>query len=397
VGYRVGFLNLTDPPPRPERIVDYDSPSPTLTIDEKVERDLRELPPRGFSRTYFVLLIALLPLLVSLLQPGKRYDAEERLAHTLAKLPVVEQVRIGEEYAKNKQSMEKLLMHLPGHRIENAHLGYDSWIHWLYAAAAVGVFFGFLVLAFPSTRAKPRELLRVGVYTGTIGMVLLLAFQFAAAVTQRAWPIPRGPVTLFLFGIFYVLKFFGYSYTVALNPGSGILLSWMGFTFGVGFCEETCKMAPLIRHFRYRGTMDWRGACLWGMASGAGFGISEGIFYASDYNGIQTADIYAVRFISCVALHAIWTGAAAITLFGQQDSVQEGGVGLLEYRWRLLKIIAVPMILHGLYDTSLKKEMGVLALLVAVFSFGWIAFQVEKMCRLEARIRLTTAAPVTPL
>ena len=127
------------------------------------------------------------------------------------------------------------------------------------------------------------------------------------------------------------------------------------------------------------------------------FGISEGIFYASDYNGIQTADIYAVRFISCVALHAIWTGAAAITLFEQQDSVQEGGIGLLEYRWRLLKIIAVPMVLHGLYDTSLKKEMGVLALLVAVVSFGWIAFQVEKMCRLEARIRLTTAAPVTPL
>jgi RsiW-degrading membrane proteinase PrsW (M82 family) len=270
-------------------------------------------------------------------------------------------------------------------------------MHWVYAAAAASVFFGFLVLMFPSTRAKPRELLRVGVYTGTIGMLLLLAFQYAAAVTRGAWPIPSGPLTIVLFSFFYVLKFFGYSYTVALNPATGLLLSWMGFTFGVGFCEETCKMAPLVRHFRYRGTLDWRGACLWGMASGVGFGISEGIHYASGYNGIQTAEIYAVRFISCVALHAIWTGAAAITLFEQQDSVQEGYTGFLDYRWRLFKIIAVPMILHGLYDTSLKKEMRGLALIVALVSFAWIAIQVEKMCRLEARTRLAAAELVTPL
>jgi RsiW-degrading membrane proteinase PrsW (M82 family) len=393
----VGFLNLTDPPERSKRVVDYDSPSPTLSVGEKIERDLRELPPRGFSRTYFVLLIALIPLLFSLLQPGKKYDAEERLAHTLSKLPAKDQVRIGVEFFGNKQSLERLLMSLPGHRIESAHLGRDSWMHWVYAAAAASVFFGFLVLMFPSTRAKPRELLRVGVYTGTIGMLLLLAFQYAAAVTRGAWPIPSGPLTIVLFSFFYVLKFFGYSYTVALNPATGLLLSWMGFTFGVGFCEETCKMAPLVRHFRYRGTLDWRGACLWGMASGVGFGISEGIHYASGYNGIQTAEIYAVRFISCVALHAIWTGAAAITLFEQQDSVQEGYTGFLDYRWRLFKIIAVPMILHGLYDTSLKKEMRGLALVVALVSFVWIAIQVEKMCRLEARTRLSAAELVTPL
>src|SRR3954470_24639894 len=269
----MGFLNLTDPPQRPTRIIDYDSPLPTVTVDEKIARDLKELPPRGIRRSYCVLLIALIPLIIFLLQTGKRYDAQVRLAHTLSNLSAKDQIRIGAEFSKNNQSIDKLLMELPGHRIENAHLGRDSWIHWFYAAAAAAAFLGALVLMFPSTRATPRELFRVGLFTGTIGMLLLLAFQFAAAVTRGAWPIPSGPITLVLLAFFYILKFFGYSYTVAFNSSSGLPMSWMGFTFGVGFCEETCKMAPLVRHFRYRGTLDWRGACMWGMASGIGFGI----------------------------------------------------------------------------------------------------------------------------
>src|SRR5215471_4607562 len=392
MGFRMGFLNLSDPPPKPKRVVDYDSPSPTLTLDQRIERDLTESPPRGWSRTYLFLLIALVPLLVSLLQPAKKYDVQERLAHTLARLSIKDQVKIGAEFAKNNQSIEKLLMALPDHRIEEAHVGRDSLIRWFYAAAAGCVCYWFLVLVFPSSRATPQELLRTGVFTGTIGMLLLLVFQFAAAATPGAWPIPTGAVSFIFSVIFYILKFFGYSYTAALNPASGLFLSWMGFTFGVGFCEETCKMTPLVRHFRYKGTLDWRGACTWGMASGVGFGISEGISYASGYNGIQTAGIYAVRFISCVALHAIWSGAAAITLFERQDSVQEGNTGFLEFRWRLFKIIAVPMILHGLYDTALKKEMNGLSLLVALFSFCWIALQVERMCRLEAQIRIAAMA-----
>jgi hypothetical protein len=45
---------------------------------------------------------------------------------------------------------------------------------------------------------------------------------------------------------------------------------------------------------------------LWGMASGIGFGIAEGIMYSGRYyNGVAGADIHYVRFLSCVALHAI--------------------------------------------------------------------------------------------
>ena len=72
--------------------------------------------------------------------------------------------------------------------------------------------------------------------------------------------------------------------------------------------------------------------------------------------------------------------------------MQEGSIGFWEMRWRLLKIIAIPMILHGLYDTALKKQMGVPALFIALFSFGWIVLQVEQMLRLEAQTRAAMAA-----
>jgi hypothetical protein len=53
-----------------------------------------------------------------------------------------------------------------------------------------------------------------------------------------------------------------------------------------------------------------------------------------------------------------------------------------EEDWRylvltLLKVLAVPMFLHGLYDTALTKDMPMLALATAVASFGLLTLQIE--------------------
>jgi hypothetical protein len=42
------------------------------------------------------------------------------------------------------------------------------------------------------------------------------------------------------------------------------------------------------------------------------------------------------------------------------------------------------MVLHGLYDTLLKKEMTVLALAAALGSFAWLIFITESTRRQEA-------------
>jgi hypothetical protein len=46
-------------------------------------------------------------------------------------------------------------------------------------------------------------------------------------------------------------------------------------------------------------------------------------------------------------------------------------------------LLIVPMLLHGLYDTLLKKDHEALALLVAVVSFGWLAWNIELMLKKE--------------
>jgi hypothetical protein len=88
--------------------------------------------------------------------------------------------------------------------------------------------------------------------------------------------------------------------------------------------------------------------------------------------------VYVIRFISCVALHAIWSGSAAILLYVRRDMFEN-----LEhwYDWTFptIFVIAVPAILHGLYDTCLKKDMNGFALLTAFASFGYLAFLFSRL------------------
>jgi RsiW-degrading membrane proteinase PrsW (M82 family) len=174
--------------------------------------------------------------------------------------------------------------------------------------------------------------------------------------------------------IFAVLRFIAFSYAAAEDPENGFLLSFLGFTFGVGLCEELVKAAPVFLHRGDEERANWRGLFIWGLASGAGFGIAEGILYSGRYyNGITGPGAYAVRFLSCVALHAIWTGSVAVTLYLRRDMFDHLDAWH-EWIGPVLFVIGLPMILHGLYDTCLKRDLNAAALLVAVASFGYLAF-----------------------
>jgi RsiW-degrading membrane proteinase PrsW (M82 family) len=218
----------------------------------------------------------------------------------------------------------------------------------------------------------------VTVFTATIGIALLLGVQLLANWTQgRIWT-GRSIVVV----LFYIAKFIGFSYRAANDPENGFLLSCFGFTFGVGMCEELCKALPILYRYTKKGELPWKTACLWGLASGVGFGVSEGITYSSDfYNGVSGGEIYLVRFASCVALHAVWSGASAIFIHRKQHLLQGA-----ESRWGAagvsVYLVLVPMVLHGLYDTLLKKDHDGLALVVALASFGWLAWQIEAIWKL---------------
>ena len=87
-------------------------------------------------------------------------------------------------------------------------------------------------------------------------------------------------------------------------------------------------------------------------------------------------NMYVVRFVSCVALHAIWSASVGIMMWRRQETIQ-GDLDWAAYVLAILQILAVPMVLHGLYDTLLKKDMDLWALGVGIATFAWFAIQVE--------------------
>jgi RsiW-degrading membrane proteinase PrsW (M82 family) len=364
-------------PPRPS--LDWSAPSrqkpaatsaPSSTSGGSGEHSLMEY-------AYLLLAFALIPLVISLLGGDDKSDVGDRIMQTLANAtpeqlerakPLLERLERGDESVTKKD----LLSAMPDGRLAGAHLAHDSTLHWVYAGIASVAFLLLISLFFSVERVNPVSLFLIGLFTGTVGIIFLFVVQFCSQIRLgrihgRGW---------FML-VFLMLAFIGWSYRSALDPDSNFLLSSIGFTFGVGLCEEYTKAIPLFFYFKNHAQMGWRGACLWGLASGIGFGVSEGVMYASDhYNGLSGPDIYLVRFISCVALHAMWSASVGIAIARNVDEYEQvsdaGGFMLF-----MLRIIAVPMILHGFYDTLLKKDMNGWALGVALLSFGWLALHIE--------------------
>jgi RsiW-degrading membrane proteinase PrsW (M82 family) len=350
---------------------------PPLTMNE---------PPLWLRHLHWLLVLALLPLAFSLLIHADREDLKDRFLKTVEAAPMDVQLRIMELEAKAERikegeeekqvTLDDFLTVLPEHKLIGAWLPRRTFAHWGLAAGATMLFMAFFLLLASQKTANPVHLLLYGFFTATVGILLLLLLQVLADWSQGIWLRGGNIVVL----IFYIVKLIGFSYRAALDPGNGFFLSFVGYTMGVGFCEEVCKALPLLWQYHNKTSpQGWRTPFLWGLASGAGFGISEGIMYSSRYyNGISGADIYVVRFISCVALHALWTGSVAITLHKRQELIQDVG-SWYEYIPRLYLIVGVPMLLHGLYDTLLKKDMNAIALGVAVLSFLFLAFQISRL------------------
>jgi RsiW-degrading membrane proteinase PrsW (M82 family) len=376
-GYALARPEASVPPPpdpRPSGLQSLQSQLPAKVVAPTEPDDAAHSRAGHHTLLYGLFAITLIPLALSLL--GTKDNTMERLQKTLQSHPDV----VSKIQGLHCLSREGILSKLPGRKIEGALLAHDSWVHWFYALLAALAFFIVVLLLFDLGRASLRHVLLVGLGTATAGILFLLSVQFAANVTYGVVFYGRSIVVL----LFYIVKFIGFSYRAATDPTAGFWLSLLGFTFGVGLCEELTKAMPVLFHFRGGGRLDFRGASMWGLASGIGFGIAEGIMYSSHYyNGFSTGGIYLVRFVSCVGLHAIWGAAVAIMVYRRRDWITR------DWEWgdmaaTLLYVLAVPMVLHGLYDTLLKKDMHGPALLAALASFAWLVLLTEWTRRQES-------------
>jgi RsiW-degrading membrane proteinase PrsW (M82 family) len=334
--------------------------------------------PEGWRRyARWSLIVALVPLAVYTLRPD---DPVGRYKKTRDKYP-----EIAKRFPRPDQT-EQFVQALPGQRLEGALLPRKALGHWFAAALAAVLFWEFILIVQPMGNSTSRQLWAVGIFTGTVGVLTLLLFQVVAALTLLPG-LRGGCIGTVVLGVF---KLISYSYRAAVDPSSGFFLSAVGFTFGVGLCEELVKAWPVLWHFRRSGTLDVRGAVVWGLASGIGFGVSEGITYASDfYNGVSSGGVYLVRFISCVGLHAVWSASVAILIWKARQEVREArGVAWLAL---LAKVLPAAMVLHGLYDTLLKKGYEFTALTTAAASFALFFWLYDRHTRRESSGALALA------
>ncbi|HJZ90623.1 MAG TPA: PrsW family glutamic-type intramembrane protease [Gemmataceae bacterium] len=285
-------------------------------------------PPLWLRHLHWLLVLALVPLAVSLLRKAdagddilRRLDESIENASPEEQLKILRTLQAADE---GKADLDDLIKALPRQQLVGAALPRNTSWHWAFAATAAVLFLGFFALLSTGGVADARHLLGVGLFTGTIGVVFLLIVQALAEWSQGVWPHGRSILVIFL----WIAKLIGLSYRAALDPENGFLVSFLGFTAGVGLCEEVCKAVPVLWHLRRRPDESWRGAFLWRLASGAGFGIAEGLIYSANYyNGITGSGHYVVRFVSSVALHAVWTGSVAITAQQRPDWLQRRNAG----------------------------------------------------------------------
>ena len=330
--------------------------------------------PDGWRRiARWSLIVTVIPLLVHALT--SRDDLKERLKRTVERHPELDaRLKNGEI----RPTLDGILGALPGKKIDGAFFSRATRIHWIAAAFAACLFWEFILIVQPMGAATSRQLWAVGAFTGTVGILFLLIVQ-AAAIGGALMPVGTGIGAV----VIAFLKFIGYSYLAAFDRDNGFWASLLGFTFGVGLCEELCKALPLLWRVRRGPELDVRGAVVWGLASGIGFGVSEAVSYCTSYyNGLATGSIYVARFISCVALHAVWSATVAILMWRHRERL-ESDLAWYERAFLVGAALAPSIVLHGLYDTLAKRDLDAGALLVAAGSFVLFFWLYEKGTRRE--------------
>lgn len=157
---------------------------------------------------------------------------------------------------------------------------------------------------------------------------------------------------IFNFGLNYINPFYW------IGSDSGFLLQIVFFVFAVGLTEEFTKAIPVwIIAARSKEPLIPQTLVFYGLMSGIAFGVFEGVEYQMGRN----ADLdYTLSFFMNIArltslpfLHAIWCGIAGyFSAFAMLYP---------KYRKSLYFLaIAVPALLHGLYDTFSDGLIGLI-------------------------------------
>ena len=215
--------------------------------------------------------------------------------------------------------------------------------------------------------------------------VLWAVFFFSQFRTQQI-EIKKTIVIFFLSQITALIlvnlqSFPPFSILYSFTDSSIIIARIVGFIFGVGILEEFIKSVPL--YFIVNKTKEPlipQTLVLYGLISGIGFGVLEGVIYQTgvnselEYNSAFFMNV--ARLTSLPFLHAIWCGISGYFLsFSQLFPLNRKGLILLS--------ISVPAILHGLYDVFTWSIIG---LAITIFSVLLLVFYIKKCLDYQSKL-----------
>lgn len=159
----------------------------------------------------------------------------------------------------------------------------------------------------------------------------------------------------------------------ALNINSlGVASQLVGFVFGVGILEESCKALPvylfMVREGKINNPLT---SAFYGAMSGLGFAIAEGANYSVMYAfGLQSGRlglgdyvlVNTIRMVSLPLFHATWAGIVGYFL----------GLAAINPSRRGMIIaigIAISAVLHGCYNTFSNNLLGFAILAFSILLF----------------------------
>lgn len=149
-----------------------------------------------------------------------------------------------------------------------------------------------------------------------------------------------------------------------IGEDGGFLLRMVFYVLAVGVTEECVKAIPLwIVSSRSKEPLIPQTLVFYGLISGIAFGVFEGVEYQmtvnAELNYTSSFFLNIARLTSLPFLHAIWCGIAGyFTAFAMLYP---------KYRKSLYFLsIAIPALMHGLYDTLGGNIIGVLISFIGV-------------------------------
>ena len=241
--------------------------------------------------------------------------------------------------------------------------------YWALAIYFSLLWAGFFAVLYHGEGAQPR--IAAAMYFGTGVCSLALVVVLSYGLSQAREP-----------------------YLQSTNP----FVVLAGFILGVGIPEELVKALPLFVLCRFVALPPLQLFIYYGLISGLGFGLYEGIAYqrhtildstVSQLTGASAGErtlaltsyyiANVLRLTSAPFFHAVWTGIAAFLIWF--------GMRFRRHRLSFFALaIGVPAIFHGLYDGFLALHDPAVTVLVALLSAALLGVFVGSAKELEREI-----------